>query len=110
MRKAQEIMSLSDEQLMIYTLSGEDGSHGLGLAAMNMRSATQMVQVNRQMLDDTKKWMEANLRLDETTGELALQTRSLVNATRGIAAATWGVVIITLLTQIALIYLTIRHN
>jgi hypothetical protein len=105
MRTANEIMALSDEQLMVYTLSGEDGSHGLGLAAMNMRAATQMLQVNREMLDHARKWMEANLRLDNTTKELARQTQFLVRATRGIAWATWGVVVITFLTQIALIYL-----
>lgn len=37
---AKEILAMTDEQSMEYTLSGEESSHGLGQAALSMRAAT----------------------------------------------------------------------
>ncbi len=72
------ILAKSDDELMVWALSGEADSyvHRLGETAMNMRSAIKMVEASK---------------------ELAAHTRIL-------AISTWGIVVITLLTQLALIY------
>jgi hypothetical protein len=80
------------------------------LSLPSMRVAMKMLEANRDLRNATKKSLGANLQLDETTKELAVQTRSLIGATRGVARATWGVVLITLATQIALIYLAATHK
>ena len=108
-RSPKEILAMSDEQLMEYTLSGEESSHGLGQAALTMRVALRMLEANREMVEQTRQWLEANIRLDATTKELADRTQSLVRTTNGIVWATWGVVAITLVTQVALIYFTVVH-
>jgi hypothetical protein len=108
-RKPEEILAMSDEKLMEYTLSGEESSHGLGQAAMNMRVALRMLEANREMVKQTSQWLEANIRLDATTKELADRTESLVRATKGVVWATCGVVAITVITQAALIYFTVVH-
>lgn len=102
------IMGKSDEELMFWVLSGEGGSsdHLLAESALKLRVAMKTLEASREMTNATKNWLEANLKLDETTRELASKTSSLVTATKGIVLATWGVVLITLVTQAALIYLT----
>lgn len=106
------IMGKSDKELMFWVLSGEGGSsdHLLAESALKLRVAVSMLEASREQTNATKKWLEANLQLDETTRKLVVQTQSLAKATRGIVLATWGVVIITLATQIALIYLTAAHK
>lgn len=105
----KEILAMSDEQLMEWTLSGDVGSyvHELGQTAMNMRVAQRNLDANREMVAQTRQWLEANIRLDATTKELADKTQSLARATKGIAWATWGIVAITLVTQVALICFTV---
>lgn len=106
------IMGKSDKDLMFWVLSGEGGSsdHLLAESALKLRVAQNMLEASREQTNATKKWMEANLQLDETTKKLVSQTQSLARATRRIVWATWGVVIITLATQIALIYLAATHK
>ena len=79
-KSPQEILAMPDNQLMAWTLSGEEDSyaHKIGETAINMRASLRMV--------------EATTRLSTYTQRLAL--------------ATWGIVLITLLTQISLIYLS----
>jgi len=67
---------MSDDELMEYTISGEENSLGLGQAAMQMRAAAGMQKA----------------------------TEELARFTKWIACATWGVVAITLIAQIANIY------
>jgi hypothetical protein len=102
---AGKLLKMSDEELTRWTLSGEAGSEAslVGQAVLNMRVATRNLESSREMVNQTRQWVEANLELDTTT-------RSLVRATRGIALATWGVVLITLVTQIALLYLALIHK
>jgi len=104
------ILNMTDEELTRWTLSGEAGSdtHLLGQTVLNMRVATRTLEANREMVKQTRQWLETNLQLDATTKELANHTRSLVRATRGIVLATWGVVLITFFTQAALIYLAVH--
>ena len=106
----RKILAMSDDELMLWTLSGDEDTyvHKIGATVLNMRVSTRMLEANREMVKETRQWLEANLRLDATTKELANQTRSLVVVTRGIVYATWGVVLITLLTQIALIYVAVH--
>ena len=103
----KEIMAKSDEELMRWALSGEGGSsdHLLAETALKMRVGMNMLDASRELTNATKRWLETNLQLDETTRKLVNQTQALTKATRGIVWATWGVVLITLITQIALIYM-----
>src|ERR1700684_2724009 len=98
---ANKVLNMTDDELTRWTLSGDAGSdtHLIGQTLLNMRVANRTLEANREMVKQTHQWLEANLKLDATTKELAHHTRSLVRATRGIALATWGVVVITLLTQ-----------
>jgi hypothetical protein len=48
-RSAQEILRMSDEKLMEYTLSDEVSSLGLGQAAMEMRAAARMAQATKRI-------------------------------------------------------------
>jgi len=107
-----EIMAKSDKELMFWVLSGEGGSsdHLLAESALKLRITMNMLEASQEQTNATKKWLEANLQLDETTKKLVSQTQSLAKATRGIVWATWGVVLITLATQIALIYLAATHK
>lgn len=108
----KKILEMNDDELMEWTLTGDAGSyvHQIGETALNMRVATRMLEANREMVNQTKQWLEANIKLDATTKELANQTQSLVRTTRGIVYATWGVVLITFITQVALLYITITHK
>jgi hypothetical protein len=84
-RSAKEINAMSEDELMDYTLSGESSSLGLGQAALVMRAVSNTRKANAEIADVTKE---------------------LVQATRRLVRATWGVVIITLIMQAVLIYVT----
>jgi hypothetical protein len=75
-----------------------------------MRVGINLRDASRELTSATKKRLDANLQLDETTKKLASQTQSLASATRGVVWATWSVVLITLATQTALIYLAATHK
>lgn len=79
----KEILKMSDDDLMFWTLSGQGDSyvHKIGETAMNMCSS---------------------LRVEQATMGLVAHTKRLV-------FATWGVVLITLATQAALIYFSVTR-
>ena len=79
----KEILEMSDYDLMSWTLSGQEDSyvHKIGETAMNMRSSLRVEQATRRLVDHTKR----------------------------LVLATWGVVLITLATQVALIYLSVER-
>jgi len=79
----EKILAKSDHELMVWVLSGQENSyvHRIGETAMSLR---------------------ASLRMAEATKELASYTKR-------ISIATWGIVIITALTQAALIMLNFRN-
>jgi len=89
----KEILEMSDYDLQRWTLSGEAGSyvHQIGQTALNMRCALRMADVTREMASANR--------------DLVNSTVSLVHATRKLVTATWALVLITLLTQIAMIVL-----
>jgi|HubBroStandDraft_5_1064220.scaffolds.fasta_scaffold167487_2 hypothetical protein len=102
-RKAyEEILNMSDGELWQWMLSADTGSyvHEVGKIVMNQRVAQKTLEANREMVKQTRLWLDANIQLDATT-------RALARATSGIVAATWGVVVITLITQVALICLEV---
>ncbi len=97
-----EILAMSDQELQLWALSGDVGSyvHELGQTAMNMRCSLRMVEATNQMVQTTNQLAQASKGTTAPTGQLVQHTRNL-------ALATWGIVVITLLTQIALIVLTV---
>jgi len=92
----RKLMTMSDDDLMFYTLSGEQGSyvHEIGQTAMNMRVSLRSLEVTREMA-------RANELLSNETSNLATYTRQL-------AVSTWAVAIITLITQVALVVMAVR--
>ncbi len=76
-----DFMKMTDEELVRFTLSGDVGTyaHRMGETAISLRNSLRNLQAARE----TAKY------------------------TKNIALATWGVVMITLLTQSALILLAI---
>jgi hypothetical protein len=102
---AKQVLNMSDEDLVRFTLSGEAGSEAniFGQTVLNMRMAKGNLEASRELVKHTQRWVEANIQLDATT-------QSLVRATRRIVIATWGVVLITFVTQIVLIYLAANHK
>ncbi len=90
------IMAMSDGDLMHWTLAGDVGSYayGMGKVALEMRLA------NRQA--------EAALESAKAAKVAADYTKELASFTRNLAVATWGIVAITLLTQVALILVTLK--
>lgn len=109
--ETEKILAMSDDELMRWTLSAHADSHvyKIGQTVLDMRVAVKMLEANREMVEQTKERLQANIRLDATTKELATETQHLVQATRRIAFATWGVVVITLITNAGLIYLAATH-
>jgi hypothetical protein len=98
MKPAKDLMAMSDEALMEMALQGEANSNILvvGSAAINMRSATRiaaaaanMATANRDLVETTKKVVEAH--------------HGLIRETRYLVHATWGLVAMTLVCQLALI-------
>ncbi len=73
-RTAREILEMSDEQLMEYTLSGEQSSLGLGQAALIMRAASRMEKVTRRTARITIWLVCATFGLVVATGLLAYFT------------------------------------
>lgn len=80
----KDILAMSDDELMLWTLSGMEGSyvHKIGETAMIMRNSIKTLKATKQ----------------------------LVTHTKGLAVATWGIVVITFLTQVSLIYLTATRS
>jgi hypothetical protein len=78
----KELSAMNDHDLQHWALSGGPGSyvHEIGRAAMDMRCSLRMIEASNRM----------------------------VTAMRNVALAIWGVVIITLITQIALILLALK--
>jgi len=89
----EKILEMSDRDLQLWTLSGGAGSyaHQIGQTAMNMRCVLRMADVTKEMATANR--------------DLVNSTVSLVHATRKLVTATWALVLITLLTQIAMIVL-----
>jgi hypothetical protein len=87
----RKILAMTDRDLQLWALSGESNSYvlELGRTAMDMRCSLRMVEASNQM---------------------TAATESLAEKTERLASATWGIVIITLITQIALIALTVIHK
>lgn len=113
------IMAKSDEELREWTLSGADLSyqHQMGQTEMSMRCALrtaeasqQMATANRELVGYTQMMVDANQAMAEANRQLVDWTRTMVEAnrdlvkqTRNLVWSTWGVVAITLLTQVATI-------
>ncbi len=91
----KKILAMSDDELQLWALSGDAGSyvHELGQTAMNMRCSLRMADVTKEMASANR--------------DLVSSTVSLVHQTRKLVTATWALVLITLLTQIALIVLSV---
>ncbi len=62
---------------------------------------SQLAVANAEALDHTKAIANAN-------AELSNYTKSLAAHTKNLAISTWAVVVITLISQVALIVLTLR--
>ncbi len=86
----EEIIAMSDHQLMLWTLSGQEDSyvHRIGETAMAMRASARMA---------------------EATAGMAEATKGLATHTKRLVYATSGLVIITFFTQLALILLAFRN-
>jgi hypothetical protein len=93
-----QIMGMSDDELRVWTLSGPENSyvHKIGQTEMNMRCALRMVNAASQMAEANRDLVEATRRVVEGHHGLIRQTRYLVKAT-------WGIVIITLISQVAVV-------
>ena len=94
----KKILAMSDDDLQFWALSGMEGSyvHEIGQTAMNMRCSVRMAEASGKMAS-------ANRDLVESTRNLAQQKRNLVKAT-------WGIVLITVVTQVALIVLSLMRK
>lgn len=92
------IMSKSDDDLRFWTLSGLDGSyvHQMGQTEMNMRCALRVATAAGEMAT-------ANRALVDATGQVVEGHHGLIRETRYLVRATWGIVAITFITQVALI-------
>lgn len=122
----KKIMEMSDEDLRYYMLSGDVGSYvlQLGQAEMNSRCALrtaeasqQMAEANHELLACTRIMVETNQSMAETNKDLLKCTRTMANAnqklvtqTRNLVWSTWGVVAITLITQLASIILLLTSK
>ncbi|HET7258141.1 MAG TPA: hypothetical protein VFI75_00370 [Candidatus Acidoferrum sp.] len=85
---AKDIVALTDDDLILYTLSSEEGSLGLGQAALQMRIALRTEKINREVATSTQNLMDA-------TRDLAQETRKQVGATQGVM---WGTIALALAT------------
>ena len=91
-------MAMTDEALTEMALDGQANSNVLvvGSAAMNIRSATRIAAAAAAMAT-------ANRDLVETTSKVVEAHHGLIRETRYLVYATWGLVAITLLAQLAII-------
>jgi len=94
----QKLMTMPEDELIHYALSGQANSyaHIIGSTALQLRSLRQQTALMTSMLT-------ANQALVEHTKDLSTRTNRLV-------LATWGVVVITFITQVALIILTLNKQ
>ncbi len=91
----EKILAMSDAELEWWALSGDTGSyvHEIGQTAMSMRCSLRMAEASREMAGANRDLVES--------------THNLVQQTRNLAKATWGIVLITIITQVALIVLSL---
>jgi hypothetical protein len=108
----EKIMVKSDDELRFWTLSGQPNSyvHQIGQTEMNMRcamriakAAEEMATANGNLVQATTDMARANRLLVEATNQVVQGHHGLIRETRNLVRATWGIVLITLITQIALI-------
>ena len=92
----KEILSMSDEELMEW-LASELRSRYL----QGAESGTKLAQ--------TVLTMRATIKNLSAAKEVSAYTRELAASTKHIAIATWAVAIITLVTQAALLVLTLKR-
>jgi hypothetical protein len=94
----EQIIRMSNDELRIWTLQGDANSNRMawGQAEANMRCAflistasAEMAAANRDLVEATKKVVEAH--------------HGLIKQTKYLVYATWGLVVITLLSQLGLI-------
>jgi hypothetical protein len=53
--------------------------------------------------------MKVALKNPESTEQMGMHTKKLMAATQNLVYATWGVVVVTLIMQIVLIVINVRH-
>jgi hypothetical protein len=101
----RRIMAKSDDDLQFWALSGDVGTyvHEIGQTAMNMRCSLRMAEASKEMV-------AANRDLVDATRTMLVGNEGLVRQTKNLVRATWGVVVITLLTQLALICLVVAKG
>ena len=87
-----QIINKTDDELRVWTLSGDAGSnaHLLGAAEMNMRVSLRVAEAAAQMAT-------ANRDLVETTKQVLQAHHEIRDKTRNLVFATWGLVVVTLL-------------
>jgi hypothetical protein len=87
----KKLLAMTDRDLQLWALSGESGSdvRELGRTAMDMRCSLRMVEASNQM---------------------TAAAESLAEKVERLASAAWGIVIITLITEIVLIALTVINK
>jgi len=124
MDEPHRIIAMTDDELRLYTLDGGAGSSAQvwGVAEMEMRNSLRTLEITKQQLEltreelaltkqslaasqgslaATQQMVTANEALSKSTKDLAVYTKSL-------KFATWGMVLITLATQITVIILSIK--
>jgi hypothetical protein len=97
----KELMAMSDEDLVFYTLSGDVDSyaHRIGETAVTLRASLRMLEASKEQAAASQDMLAS-------TREALRANRDLVRYTRMLAVSSWAVVVITLLTQGALICMT----
>jgi hypothetical protein len=99
------IMSKSDDDLRFWTLAGSDGgyTHQMGQTEMNMRCAIRIAKAAADMASANRDLVDATRLLSDTTKQVVEGHHGLTRETKSLVRATWGIVLITLVTQVALI-------
>ena len=95
---AEALMKMDDDSLRKQTLTGLAGRANFeaGVAEMNMRCASRVSKAADEMATAYRD-------LVNTTQQVLQAHHNIVSETRNLVRATWGIVVITVVTQAALI-------
>jgi hypothetical protein len=111
------IMAKSDEELVFYTLSGDENSysHVIGSTAAYLRVAFRMVEASQQQaqaaqaaLESAQEQATSSERMLSAARETAEANKALAKYTKNLAMSTWAVALITLVTQFTIIVMALR--
>jgi len=106
----KKLISMTDDALLEWTLSGEENSypHRIGETVLNMRNSVRALEVAKKMEHAYSELSQQTQRLAETSAEALKHSKSLAAYTKHLAISTWAVALITLVTQVVLVFITLK--